>query len=93
MKPAVRSTIGCRPALEQPTRELTLDLEQAIVYGAYWMRKPGPNAQIVVAYTGAVAPEAIQAVGTMGEYHRDIGLRNHLRRSAECWLDRGASGA
>jgi pyruvate dehydrogenase E1 component len=38
------------------------------------MRKPGPNAQIVVAYTGAVAPEAIQAVGLMAEDRRDVGL-------------------
>jgi len=39
------------------------ELRQGIVDGAYWMRKPGPNAQVVVAYAGAVAPEAIQAVG------------------------------
>jgi pyruvate dehydrogenase E1 component len=42
--------------------------------GAYWLRKPGPNAQVVVAYTGAVAPEAIEAVGLMAEDRRDIGL-------------------
>jgi pyruvate dehydrogenase E1 component len=38
------------------------------------MRRPGPNAQIVVAYTGALAPEAIAAVGLMGEDRRDVGL-------------------
>ena len=38
------------------------------------MRKPGPNAQVVVAYTGAVAPEAIEAVGMMAEDRRDVGL-------------------
>ena len=38
------------------------------------MRKPGPNCQVVVAYTGAVAPEAIEAVGLMGEDRRDVGL-------------------
>ena len=30
--------------------------------------------QVVVAYTGAVAPEAIEAVGLMAEDRRDIGL-------------------
>ncbi|HYH17121.1 MAG TPA: transketolase [Azospirillum sp.] len=60
--------------LEQPARTMTAELERAIIGGAYWMREPGPNAQVVVAYTGAVAPEAIEAVGLMGEDRRDIGL-------------------
>lgn len=60
--------------IEQPNREIDSQLERAIIDGAYWMREPGPNAQIVVAYTGAVAPEAIEAIGAMGEYRRDIGL-------------------
>jgi pyruvate dehydrogenase E1 component len=38
------------------------------------MRKPGPNCQVVVDYTGAVAPEAIEAVGLMAEDRRDVGL-------------------
>lgn len=61
-------------SIEQPQRTMTAELHQAIVDGAYWMRKPGPNAQVVVAYTGAVAPEAIQAVGLMAEDRRDVGL-------------------
>jgi pyruvate dehydrogenase E1 component len=50
------------------------ELEQQIVDGAYWLRKPGPNAQVIVAYTGAIAPEAIEAVGLMAEDRRDVGL-------------------
>ena len=65
--------LSTRP-LEQPNRTIDTDLERDIIDGAYWMRRPGPNAQIVVAYTGAVAPEAIAAIGMMGEYRRDIGL-------------------
>ena len=65
--------LSTRP-LEQPRREMAEDLERGIVNGAYWFREPGPNAEIVVAYAGAVAPEAIQAVGLMGEDRRDIGL-------------------
>jgi pyruvate dehydrogenase E1 component len=65
--------LSTRP-LEQPQRQMTQELRQAIVDGAYWMRRPGPNAEVVVAYTGAVAPEAIQAVGLMAEDRRDVGL-------------------
>ncbi|QCG95556.1 transketolase [Azospirillum sp. TSA2s] len=61
-------------ALEQPTRTMDEDLAHDIVDGAYWLRRPGPNAQVVIAYTGAVAPEAIAAVGMLGEDRRDVGL-------------------
>ncbi len=54
--------LSTRP-LEQPLREMTPELERDIVDGGYWMRRPGPNAQVVVAYTGTLAPEAIEAVG------------------------------
>ena len=65
--------LSTRP-IEQIQREMTAELRQAIVDGAYWLREPGPNCQVVVAYTGAVAPEAIQAVGLMAEDRRDVGL-------------------
>ncbi|WP_207459664.1 transketolase [Azospirillum sp. SYSU D00513] len=61
-------------ALEQPSRTMDADLARDVVDGAYWLRPPGPNAQVVVAYTGAVAPEAIEAVGMLGEDRRDVGL-------------------
>ncbi|KAA0972183.1 transketolase [Aureimonas fodinaquatilis] len=60
--------------IEQPKRIMTPELQNDIVGGGYWMRKPGPNAQVIVAYSGAVAPEAIEAVGMMGEDRRDVGL-------------------
>jgi pyruvate dehydrogenase E1 component len=50
------------------------ELRQGIVDGAYWLRPPGPNCQLVVAYAGAVAPEAVRAVGLLAEDRRDIGL-------------------
>jgi pyruvate dehydrogenase E1 component len=65
--------LSTRP-IEQPRRAIDEAMAHDIVDGAYWMRKPGPNPQIVVAYTGAVAPNAIEAVGLMGEDRRDIGL-------------------
>ncbi len=65
--------LSTRP-IEQLKRAMTEDLRQQIVDGAYWLRKPGPNCQVVVAYAGAVAPEAIEAVGLMAEDRRDVGL-------------------
>jgi pyruvate dehydrogenase E1 component len=65
--------LSTRP-IEQLSRQITDDMERDIVNGGYWLRRPGPNAQIVVAYAGAVAPEAIQAVGMMAEDRKDVGL-------------------
>jgi pyruvate dehydrogenase E1 component len=65
--------LSTRP-IEQPKRTITPELRQAIIDGAYWLRRPGPNCQVVVAFTGAVAPEAVQAVGLMAEDRRDVGL-------------------
>jgi pyruvate dehydrogenase E1 component len=65
--------LSTRP-IGQIKRAMTPELRQHIVDGAYWLREPGPNCQVVVAYTGAVAPEAIQAVGLMAEDRRDVGL-------------------
>jgi len=65
--------LSTRP-IEQIKRAMMGELSQAIVDGGYWLRKPGPNCQVAGAYTGAVAPEAIQAVGLMAEDRRDVGL-------------------
>ncbi|MFL6820959.1 MAG: transketolase [Xanthobacteraceae bacterium] len=70
---AVYLRLSTRP-IEQIKRTMTPELRQAIVDGAYWQRPPGPNCQVVVAYAGAVVPEAIQAVGLMAEDRRDVGL-------------------
>ncbi|MBV9556278.1 MAG: transketolase, partial [Pseudolabrys sp.] len=65
--------LSTRP-IEQIQRTMTAELRQQIVDGAYWLREPGPNCQVVVAYTGAIAPEAIEAIGLMAEDRRDVGL-------------------
>jgi pyruvate dehydrogenase E1 component len=65
--------LSTRP-IEQLKREITPDLARDIVDGGYWLRRPGPNAQVAVAFAGAVAQEAIEAVGLMGEDRRDVGL-------------------
>ena len=65
--------LSTRP-LEQPKRILSEDDKADLIDGAYWLRRPGPNCEVVVAYSGVVAPEAIAAVGLMAEDRRDIGL-------------------
>ncbi len=61
-------------SIEQPRRQIDAALAEDIVNGGYWLRRPGPNAEIVIAYTGALAPEAIEAVGLLAEDRRDVGL-------------------
>jgi pyruvate dehydrogenase E1 component len=65
--------LSTRP-LAQPPRQMTEKLENDIVAGGYWMREPGPNTELVIAYTGAVAAEAIEATGLIAEDRRDVGL-------------------
>ena len=65
--------LSTRP-VEQVRRIMTAELEREIIDGGYWMRQPGPNAETVVVYAGAVAPDAIEAVGLMAEDRRDVGL-------------------
>jgi pyruvate dehydrogenase E1 component len=60
--------------IDQPRRPMTANLARQIVEGGYWLRPPGPNPDLIVAYSGAIAPEAIEAVGLMAEDRRDIGL-------------------
>ena len=39
----------------------TLTAEQAhdIIQGGYWLRRPEPGTEVIVAYTGALAPEVM----------------------------------
>jgi pyruvate dehydrogenase E1 component len=60
--------------IDQPQRAMSPALAADIINGAYWLRPPGPNAEIVVAAMGAVVPEAIEAIGLMSEDRRDAGL-------------------
>ncbi len=65
--------LSTRP-LEQPLAPDDADLTRDIVNGGYWLRPPGPNASVVIAYQGVVAPEAITATGLLAEDRRDVGL-------------------
>ena len=60
--------------IEQHGDRVDPQFHQSVVDGAYWLRPPGPNCELVIAYQGAVALEAIRAAGMIGETHRDIGV-------------------
>lgn len=60
--------------LEQPLTRVDDDFRQGAIDGAYWLRKPGPNCSVVIAYQGAVADEAIAAAGIIAEARRDVGV-------------------
>ncbi|MFQ5466734.1 MAG: transketolase, partial [Kiloniellaceae bacterium] len=52
--------LSTRP-LAQPDRHLAPATAAAIIDGGYWLRPPAPGVDLAIAYTGAVAPEAIAA--------------------------------
>ncbi|MEO1138131.1 MAG: 1-deoxy-D-xylulose-5-phosphate synthase N-terminal domain-containing protein [Pseudomonadota bacterium] len=60
--------------VEQPGKRHDDAFRQGAIDGAYWLRRPGPNCDVVIAYQGAVAPEAIKAAGRIAEGRRDIGV-------------------
>ena len=49
--------------LEQPKRQLTDNLKNDVVNGAYWWREPGPNCELIIAYQGVVADQVFSAAG------------------------------
>ncbi|MER8836966.1 1-deoxy-D-xylulose-5-phosphate synthase N-terminal domain-containing protein [Mesorhizobium sp. M0909] len=60
--------------IEQPGRKLNPLFAQEVIDGATWLREPGPNADLIIAYQGTVATEAIAAAGMLADRRRDIGV-------------------
>lgn len=60
--------------LEQPGKRLDDSFKQGAVDGAYWWRKPGPGCEVVIAYQGTMAPEALKAAGLLAESRRDVAV-------------------
>lgn len=65
--------LSTRP-LEQPKRAMTPDLRAEILAGAHWIKAPSPGAELVIAYCGAVAPEARAAFEAIADDLPDAGL-------------------
>ena len=60
--------------IEQPGRKRNPHFAQEVIDGATWLKEPGANADLVIAYQGAVATEAIAAAGMLSDVRRDIGV-------------------
>ncbi len=60
--------------IEQPGRKRNPHFAQEVIDGATWLKEPGANADLVIAYQGAAATEAIAAAGMLSDLRRDIGV-------------------
>ncbi|SEN52310.1 pyruvate dehydrogenase E1 component [Roseovarius tolerans] len=60
--------------LEQPGKRADDAFRQGAIDGAYWLRPPGPGCEVVIAYQGAVADEAIAAAGMIAGHRRDVAV-------------------
>ena len=61
-------------AIEQPSREMSSDLESRIIKGAYWLIPPADGARIAIVYSGAVVPEVIEAYEQIKEEIPGLGV-------------------
>jgi pyruvate dehydrogenase E1 component len=77
-------------SIDQPQRVMTPELAEAITRGAYWLNAPASDAAPIIAYTGAVAPEAIAAHARLSESQPGAGLLaiTSLDRLHADWLKR-----
>lgn len=53
---------------------MTDALREAIIAGGYWLKPPGPGAELAIAYQGVVAPQALAAYEQILEDIPDAGL-------------------
>ncbi|MDP1732544.1 MAG: transketolase [Devosia sp.] len=60
--------------IEQPPRQMDRDLADDIIRGGYWLRPPEPSCEVVIAYQGVLASEAIAAAGAIGSDRRNIAV-------------------
>jgi len=65
--------LSTRP-IEQLQRAMTAELKSDIINGGYWLRRPEAGTSLAIIYTGAVAPEAIEAAGLLSEDRRGVGV-------------------
>jgi len=89
--------LSTRP-VDQPAREMDEALERAVLEGGYWLEPPEEGAEIAIAFTGAVAPEARQAFAALREEVPGAGLlcvtspdrlfRDFRRRGSESTIAR-----
>jgi pyruvate dehydrogenase E1 component len=88
--------LSTRP-VAQPARQLDAAAAAAVIAGAYWLREPAPDAELAIAYCGAVAPEALAAHQAIVEDVPGAGVLavtspGRLYRDWQQSLTRGAPG-
>lgn len=88
---AVYLRLSTRP-LDQLGREMTEALTKEIVDGAYWRAAPNADTQLVIAYSGAVAPEVEAAHRQLSARFPGTGLLavTSADRLYQDWLANGA---
>jgi len=60
--------------IAQPAREMTETLARDVLAGGYWLVEPTGDAEIAIACSGAIVPEAVQALGELQEDIPGAGL-------------------
>ncbi|MBB3065834.1 transketolase [Limibacillus halophilus] len=60
--------------LVQPERSLTARVEKQIIEGGYWLREPENGAELAIIYSGAIAPEALEAFDSIADEVPGAGL-------------------
>ena len=48
--------------------------QSGAIEGGYWLKRPAPDARAAIVYSGAIAPEALQAWATLSEDLPGLGL-------------------
>ncbi len=61
-------------SLEQPNRVLGGLEKDGVLAGGYWLKEPDPGADLAIAYTGVMAPEALAAWLEIRHRHPGAGL-------------------
>ena len=61
-------------SIEQPPRTPDAALTDGIIRGAYWLNPPTPQCEVVIAYQGVLASEAIAAAAAVGGDRRNVAV-------------------
>ncbi len=80
-------------SIEQPGRDITPELAEAVWRGAYWVKAPTAGCRAAVVYCGVVAPEALAVASQHGDDVALLAVTSPGRLYAEwhhqahaCWL-------
>jgi len=61
-------------SLEQVPRSIDATMSADIIRGGYWLKPPTPQCEVVIAYQGVLASEAIEAAARIGGERRSVAI-------------------